>query len=236
MRECLSFSVDEIAPCLNLLESCGIPRRGQLSVQAREILDSAVELFVQLADPKAIIAGVSIDQFQTVYSGKGLNSPKTPLQGIFTRSDGLALFAATVGSALSVKASELFAENEPARAFMLDAVASAGADCLATLMQDSFLEFLPDELRRTRNLRVLSYSPGYCGWHITGQEKIFQVLCPEEIGITLNASCLMQPLKSVSGVLVAADRHIHEFTPSFPFCKDCETWRCVERINSGESG
>jgi hypothetical protein len=79
---------------------------------------------------------------------------------------------------------------------------------------------------------VLPYSPGYCGWHISGQRALFRHLEPERIGITLNTSFLMQPLKSVSGVLVVGDPRIHEFDNDFDFCAECATLDCRARIGS----
>ena len=42
----------------------------------------------------------------------------------------------------------------------------------------------------------------------------------------------MQPLKSVSGVLVAADREAHDFDIDFDFCADCADQACRQRIQS----
>jgi hypothetical protein len=75
----------------------------------------------------------------------------------------------------------------------------------------------------------LRYSPGYCGWDITGQRQLFQALRPEEIGITLRESCLMEPLKSISGVLVAARPEDHRFDNTYPFCSACTTKTCRSR-------
>ena len=52
------------------------------------------------------------------------------------------------------------------------------------------------------------------------------------IGIELSDSCLMSPLKSVSGVLVAGPAEIHDFENDFEFCLDCTTWECRDRIAS----
>ena len=76
----------------------------------------------------------------------------------------------------------------------------------------------------------LRYSPGYCGWDITGQRKLFHALRPEEIGITLRESCLMEPLKSISGVLVAARPEDHRFDNTYQFCRTCSTQTCRSRI------
>ena len=45
------------------------------------------------------------------------------------------------------------------------------------------------------------YSPGYCGWDISEQEKVFALLHPDPQVVRLNASCLMTPIKSVSGII-----------------------------------
>ncbi|MFQ5822943.1 MAG: vitamin B12 dependent-methionine synthase activation domain-containing protein [bacterium] len=77
---------------------------------------------------------------------------------------------------------------------------------------------------------VLSYSPGYCGWHISGQKKLFQYLHPERIGISLNDSFLMSPLKSVTGVLVSGKKDIHFFESNYSFCRFCKTKSCRARM------
>ncbi|HSW39915.1 MAG TPA: hypothetical protein VLL97_10535, partial [Acidobacteriota bacterium] len=80
------------------------------------------------------------------------------------------------------------------------------------------------------NTRVQYYSPGHCGWHISGQEKIFEALRPEEIGISLKPNWIMQPLKSISGILVIGDIEIHRFEPVFCFCRHCREKKCVTRF------
>ena len=85
---------------------------------------------------------------------------------------------------------------------------------------DDFLDRYPESTKRDKSLLhtivygVLRYSPGYCGWHVSGQINLFNTLTPEKIGITLGESCLMNPLKSVSGVLVAGPPNIHISTPT----------------------
>ena len=50
--------------------------------------------------------------------------------------------------------------------------------------------------------------------------------------MTLNDSCLMTPIKSVSGVLVCGPGEIHRFRPDFDFCEDCKTQACGARMAS----
>ena len=46
------------------------------------------------------------------------------------------------------------------------------------------------------------FSPGYCGWHVREQPDLFSLFpTPHPCGIHLTDSCLMVPIKSVSGVI-----------------------------------
>ena len=42
----------------------------------------------------------------------------------------------------------------------------------------------------------------------------------------------MHPIKSVSGVLVAAPIEAHEFDPALPCCTVCTTFACRDRVDS----
>jgi cobalamin-dependent methionine synthase I len=203
-----------------------------VSEQVEALVEKAITLYERLALPKGVMAEISLADFQEVFTGEGKNTLPAPLPGIVERADGLALFAATVGDSVSERIQELFQENDPATACMLDGIASDRAETAATLMAETFLESLLQEEEVSSDARALPYSPGYCGWHITGQRKLFAFLKPEQIGITLNNSCLMSPIKSVSGVLVAGAPQIHDFENDFDFCFDCASWECRARIAS----
>lgn len=79
---------------------------------------------------------------------------------------------------------------------------------------------------------TMLFSPGYCGWHVSGQKRLFESLRPDEIGIELSESFLMQPLKSVSGVIVVGPREIFDFDDAFSFCDECSTHSCRDRIRT----
>ena len=231
MRKILRLDVEEIVPSpIEVLESQGMAGRRNLPARIRALLDSAFELFRQLAEPRGLLENLAISDFEAIYEGNGKNSPEGPVPIVVQNAEAIALFAATLGNALVARSSELFAKDGPALGYMLDAVNTSGAERLGKLMGHRFLEFLSEEQPHVNNLKVQYYSPGHCGWHISGQEKLFQALHPEEIGITLNTSWAMQPFKSISGILVAGDMRIHRFQPIFSFCRQCREKKCMERI------
>jgi len=210
----------------------GVPDGHPISDRVEGLVKKAISLYESLAQPKGVVAEVSLSEFEEIFEGEGQNDLPAPLQGIVKKADGLALFAATLGNPVSHKIQELFKENDPATACMLDGIASDRAETAATQLADTFLDALLRKGEVDSEVRVLPYSPGYCGWHITGQKKLFAFLGPEAIDISLNASCLMSPIKSVSGVLVAGHPEIHDFENDFDFCFDCASWECRSRIAS----
>ena len=55
------------------------------------------------------------------------------------------------------------------------------ADHLGELAERRFLEKLAQRGEVNDTTGVLRYSPGYCGWHISGQRKLFDVLEPSRL-------------------------------------------------------
>ncbi len=233
MREVVRFEVGQVRPPeQELLQAQGVKMGTSLPTRVRAAFDSACELFGELAAPVGLVEDLTPEEFQTVYQGEGHNPPVTPLPEIVARGEGLALYAATVGEQVSRRIGELFDEQDMAVAYLLDAVASAAADRLSSCLAEHFGARLAERGVAPDHAKVLPYSPGYCGWHVSGQRRLFARLRPEEIGIHLNSSFLMTPLKSVSGVLVGGTGESHRFRPDFAFCEACATRECRLRMAS----
>lgn len=191
------------------------------------ILEKALDDFLVLARPIGIFKEISVTGFKKIFDGEGLNDDAAPLKNIYPLADRMALYAITLGAEISAFIESLFKNNDYVLGYMLDTVASIGADNAAGLMENQYGML---NSGHSANTLVMGYSPGYCGWHISGQKKLFGQLQPETIGISLNASFLMNPLKSVTGLMVQGHRDIHQFKPNFPFCRGCLTHSCVERL------
>jgi hypothetical protein len=237
MRLIVDFAQEDIKLLQKeILRSQGIPDKAELSENFEKIYGEAIKLFQELAKPKGIITGVTISRFEEVFRGEGLNEKENPVEEIYRKSSYIALFAVTLGSVLSEKVTELFDNGDYADGYMLDSVSSYAADKLTYLAAKHLQSEIADKETPTSSQRVLCYCPGYCGWHISGQKKLFEALRPEEIGITLNESCLMSPIKSVSGVLIAGPGKIHEFVNSYPFCNTCTARTCIKRMQNLKQG
>lgn len=231
MREVLEYEISDIIPEVPaILRNQGVPKDTEPEQRILKLAEQALNIFVELCQPVGVVMDVLIDEFDEIYHGEGQNEPETPVADIFPRAEQLALFALTVGSEVSDKISGLFEVNDFALASMLDAVASEATEMAGIVTESDYLSNLYERKSILRENQVLRYSPGYCGWHISGQKKLFEILEPEEIEITLNDSYLMQPMKSISGVMIVGPPEIHNFAISYKFCDTCETKECRDRI------
>ncbi len=232
-REIFKFTTEEIAPQRSeIFKAQGMQPEIEPSLMVLHLYDAAEKLFFELARPIGVMAGISIPRFSRIYPGIGRNEPDSLLEHIIPQAHDLVLFAFTLGGEISQKISQLVEKGDFSAGYMLDSVASFCTDKASKVAEQFLLGKLLRIGQADASSRVLLYSPGYCGWHVTGQGKLFEYLHPEEIGITLNESYLMIPLKSISGVLVAGEKNIHSFKNDFPFCKDCQAIPCRQRIAS----
>jgi len=200
--------------------------------RTRTMAEHAQVDYLRLSTPIGVTLEVAREECHSLYLGEGNNAVRTPLDEIIPEAGALALFAVTLGERVSDEISRLFGQNDFAGGAMLDAAASIGADLAAEEIE----RHCEHQWRSSRliddTMAVMRFSPGYCGWHVSGQRKLFARLQPERIGIRLNDSCLMQPLKSVSGVIVAASKEVFDIDDTYLFCADCTTHSCRDRFNA----
>jgi cobalamin-dependent methionine synthase I len=104
-------------------------------------------------------------------------------------------------------------------AYLLDAVGSVLAECLADQMESSLAGILRGEgLQATGR-----FSPGYCDWEIRdGQAAIFGGLQPETIGVTCTSSGMMFPRKSISACMLGAAEVVQRYPCGFCSRGGCE--------------
>jgi hypothetical protein len=231
VREIVRFAKTEaVPPAAEVLSAQGLPEGDALAPRLHRLLEEAMSTAAALVDPRAVCEGLSAEGFASVLAPLDVAPEDLVVGRVYPRAQALALYVATLGEPLPARIRQLFEDDALAQAWMLDAVASAAADLLSERLAERWREDLHG--RGMDGVRVLPYSPGYCGWPTSGQRPLFDALRPEEIGVTLNDSCLMSPIKSVSGVLVAAPGEAHKFRPDFPFCDDCRTRECGRRMAS----
>ena len=123
-------------------------------------------------------------------------------------SEALCWFVATAGQEFEAFQHRLTKEGDMVRVYLANEIGSIIAEKTADRMEDLLQEQLtPKGLYRTNR-----YSPGYCGWKVSEQPILFELFRPKvsaqncnvppsPCDIHLTDSCLMIPIKSVSGVI-----------------------------------
>lgn len=132
-----------------------------------------------------------------------------------------ALFVATAGAGFDQWMSGIRAGGDILSEFTGDAIGSEIAEAAARHMAAELAKEAG-----ARGLRISnSYSPGYCGWNIREQRTLFSLLPASPCGITLTESCLMLPIKSVSGIIgIGPDMEKQPYS-----CDICDMATCYKK-------
>ena len=113
-------------------------------------------------------------------------------------SEAFALFVATAGAEFEDLQIRLKDDDDMVRTFIADSFGSVIAERTADIME----ECLQGELDGRGWRHTNRFSPGYCGWHVSEQQRLFPLFGVERpCGVRLTESSLMVPIKSVSGVI-----------------------------------
>jgi hypothetical protein len=112
-------------------------------------------------------------------------------------ADGGALFICTAGAGIGEKSKELMAAGDFIEGYILDVIGSVTVEAAIDKIQESFENELTNRGQKMAN----RYSPGYCGWALREQQQFFGLFPTNHCGINLSDSCLMDPIKSVSGII-----------------------------------
>ena len=213
-----------------VLAAQGVPPGASVSSRLDRLVEDALALLAEAAEPKGLVEPISREELNSVLAGDGQNAEDPVVGWIHPRADALALFAATLGPRVTDEIEELFATDDAPLAVSLDAAASRMAQNATAALEKTFSKSVSHDADGATDIHVLGYSPGYCGWHVSGQHALFRRLRPERIGITLADSALMNPIKSVSGVLIAGSTQLHTFETGFTYCSACRDRSCIARM------
>jgi hypothetical protein len=112
-------------------------------------------------------------------------------------SEFYALFACTVGEIFTELTKKYNAEGNYLEGYVADALGSLTVENAMDKIQETLEnQMIAEEMKITNR-----YSPGYCNWAVAGQRELFQLIGSNPTGISLTESCLMIPIKSVSGII-----------------------------------
>lgn len=142
------------------------------------------------------------------------------------KSKTFALFVSTAGPDLERWSQQLMADGDMIKGYLVDAIGSEVADRASEWLEKRIAEHVSaDEWAMTNR-----YSPGYCDWPVSDQQKLFSLLPPRFCGIALTASSLMIPIKSISGIIgLGPDVQRGAYQ-----CSICDLKDCFRRMDESE--
>lgn len=188
------------------------------------LFDEALALGRALIAPRAAVRWVPV----TGQAGDVLETPELSLAipdigRHWGPVERVAAAVVTIGEALEQRVRALWEARELPLAVMLDSVGSGAVESLAEYVNDLLCqEGLAAGHRVTNRI-----SPGYAGWDVADQRRLF-ALCPGDgVGVTLNEACFMLPEKSITLLVGAGPRARvdHYFTQ----CARCWMAGCAYR-------
>jgi hypothetical protein len=141
--------------------------------------------------------------------------------GQIKKSDSVAVFLCTAGAEIGLRSRKAMQERDLLKGYIYDVIGSEIVEAAADLMQTDLERCMLLEAKKITN----RYSPGYCGWDVAEQHNLFRLLPDNYCGIHLTPSALMDPVKSISGII-----GIGKNVMSNPYtCRTCGMKDCLYR-------
>jgi hypothetical protein len=141
-------------------------------------------------------------------------------------ASGLIGFIATVGKQIDREIESLMDGGALVHSYIADALGSGAVESLADRFHSDMAR-MSTENKRSVGLR---FSPGYCDWQVTEQQKLFSLLDSKVVGVKLADSCLMTPRKSISGVFGVFDNaNTSVENKKHNPCRQCGKKDCIAR-------
>ena len=141
--------------------------------------------------------------------------------GQIKKSDSVAIFTCTAGEEIGIRSRKAMQERDFLRGYIYDVIGSEIVEAAADLMQAD----LERTMLNAGNKITNRYSPGYCNWDVAEQHKLFKLIPDNYCGIKLTQSALMDPVKSISGIIgIGKNVKFNQYT-----CSICNQADCVYR-------
>jgi len=197
---CLDLPAAPADP-LEINRYLGYPKDAAPAPRVAEQISQSVAATVACIRPRGVYAVYEVAT-RTAHSLRMADTTITGNIGEYLEpANRVAVFAVTVGEEISHLAEAAAKMGDAFSAWVVDAAGSWAAEAAA----DALMLRIRPHLRENEEL-TLRYSPGYCGMEIGQQQKLFQLVQADAVGVTLMPSMLMRPLKSISGLVGLAPK------------------------------
>jgi len=197
-----------------IYRSMGYPDPASPPEDMKALVEELLERFSAVCHP----------QFRYIESTVDGLSPKGIIMKGLSGAEKYLLFIATAGMEFQREIDSIAAQGDIVKVYAADLIGSEVAEatvreCVKAVEADYSGQGVSNP-----------YSPGYCGWVLSDQREIFARFGSDTCDVTLNDSCLMYPIKSVSGIIsVGAEVQKREYGCAICGRKDCYKNRLKNR-------
>ena len=196
-----SFPVIELLPPFHIIEGSMGYSEGETPGPVSEILSQVLDEARSFPDARAeyvITDNLVLGKETLTASTCGITfNVKKIIGGQLKNSESLALFICTAGHLPGERSRYYMKTGDLLTGYIYDLVGSEIAEAAADRIQNEILT-----VQAAKGMGITNrYSPGYCGWDVSEQHLLFSFFKENYCGITLTESALMNPVKSVSGII-----------------------------------
>ncbi len=178
-------------------------RKGQpVRPEVRDLVDRLLAETRELLVPRGIYTMRRVERMaDDELVIEGCPPIRGSIAGFLKPARRVAAFVLTVGPEVEHLATRRMDGGATLEGFALNAIGSAAADLASDALSE---EVYWREAGPTEGITP-PYSPGYCGMALEEQEKLFSIVDAARIGVRLWPTMIMEPIKSVSGLLGIGD-------------------------------
>ncbi len=196
-----------------------------LDPYTKSIIEEAIEVSKKLTDIKAIvkpIKKITLDNIRKCIRTENttFDLGKTVFH-YYKGSEFILVMACTAGKGIENHAKKCNRDGELIESYIFDNLGSiivekAGNKIVSELKVDAY--------KQNTNITNF-YNPGHCEWDVSEQFKLFSFIESEFDHIKLTDSALMDPVKSVSGLIgVGKETKFRGY-----ICDECKMKDCIYR-------
>ncbi len=212
----------------------GFPPSYELSDRSKELADWARRWYRENGRPWVSIRQakeLELAENHIIINGEVLSAPKFRRQLSEAKTDHVMLVAASAGKELEAYAQQLWHEGKPDEYFFLEIYGSAVVEHLVAHAAYRLCEWADHQ----RKSVLPHYSPGYPGWNIADQKKLFRAILhgnhsqlPRELSV--RDTGMLDPKKSLLAVFGITSRLdvAQRLTELIP-CERCSLASCQFR-------
>ena len=191
----------------------------------RDFIEDILKESQELSNIKAQYIIFNDIKFDNVTKSVAINNISFNVKKIvynqIRKSESVVVLLCTAGEEIAVRSRNAIKEGDLLKGYIYDIFGSLIVEAAVALMNDNLKEFLLSEGGKV----TAKYSPGYCGWDLAEQHKLFQLFPDNFCGVSLTQSALMDPVKSISGIIGIGENV--KMNPNT--CKICGLKDCIYR-------